>query len=281
MTQPPQPPEQPQPPQQAQQWWQPPAAPAGQDPHNPGQWQQGAWQQPQQNPWSQGTPAQQPDTQHPNAQHPNTQHPNTGGQQYANPQQYPSGAQLQPYPGPAAQPYPTSGPQHQPYANPASGPQQQPYATPASGPHQQPYAGQQVPGVPPQQQGFGGGFQPTTYGGLGAFSAEAVQKAPRSRKPWLIGGAVVVVAVLGGGAAWLLGAFRGDTLEQKSLQDGVSKVLAENYGEPDVKNVSCPSGESTQNGTTFDCTLQLGGQPRKVTVRVLNDKPEYEVGAPH
>ncbi|WP_326568129.1 DUF4333 domain-containing protein [Amycolatopsis rhabdoformis] len=259
-----QPPEQP---QQPQQWWQPPGAPEAQ----PGQWhpaaQPGAWQQPnpqqqnaQQNPWSPGTPAQ---------------YPNTGGQPYAQPQQHPSGAQPQPYANPG------TGPYQQGYANPAGGPQQQGY--PASGPQQQPYGGQQVPGVPPQQQGatFGGGFQPATYGGLGAFSAEAVKKAPRSRKPWVIGGAAVAVVIIGGGAAWLLGAFRGDTLEQKSLQDGVSKVLAESYGEPDVKNVACPSGESTQNGTTFDCTLQLGGQPRKVTVRVLNDKPEYEVGAPH
>lgn len=91
----------------------------------------------------------------------------------------------------------------------------------------------------------------------------------------------MAVLVIGAGAAWLLGALQGDTLDQKSLQDGVSRVLVENYGEPDIKNVACPSGESTQNGTTFDCTLQLGGQPRKVTVRVLDDKPEYEVSAPH
>ncbi|MEV6902034.1 DUF4333 domain-containing protein [Amycolatopsis sp. NPDC051372] len=262
---------------QPQQWWQPPAAPAAggpgaQEAQYAGQWQQGptqqggaqqgAWQQPQnppqqQNPWSQGTPAQ---------------YPNTGGQPYANPQQYVNpGAQS--YPGVAPQQYAANGPQ--PYANPASGLQQQPYATGQQA--------QQVPGVPPQQPGaaFGGGFQPTTYGGLGAFSAEAVKKAPRSKRPWVIAGAAVAVVIIGGGAAWLLGAFQGDTLDQKSLQDGVSRVLAENYGEPDVKNVACPSGESTQNGTTFDCTLQLGGQPRKVTVRVLNDKPEYEIGAPH
>ncbi|WP_051791710.1 DUF4333 domain-containing protein [Amycolatopsis jejuensis] len=138
------------------------------------------------------------------------------------------------------------------------------------------------PGTPPhgQETPYGGGFQPSHYGGLGAFSG-ADAKKPRSKKPFLIAGAGVLVAALGVGAAWWFGAFSGDTLEQKSLQDGVSRVLGENYGEPDVKNVSCPTGQPITNGTTFDCTVQVGGQPKKVTVRVLNDKPEYSVGAPH
>ena len=158
-----------------------------------------------------------------------------------------------------------------------SGPwQQNPPAQPQAGPWQQ----QAPPPGPPQHQQFGGGFQPSQYGGLGAFSPEA-QKKPRSKKPLAIGGIAVLVLVVGGGLAWLLGAFRGDVLEQKSLQDGVTKVLNESYGEPDVKNAQCPSDESAQNGTTFDCTVQIGGQEKKVTVRVLNDKPEYEVGAPH
>ncbi|UOX86574.1 DUF4333 domain-containing protein [Amycolatopsis sp. FBCC-B4732] len=147
---------------------------------------------------------------------------------------------------------------------------------------------QQHPGTPaadrpaqgqPGQQ-FGGGFQPAQYGGLGAFTPEPAKK-PKSKKPLLIAGAAVLVLVVGGGAAWLLGAFRGDVLEQQSLQDGVVKVLNENYGEPDVKNAQCPSNEAARNGTTFDCTVTIGGQEKKVTVRVLNDRPEYEVGAPH
>lgn len=163
-----------------------------------------------------------------------------------------------------------------------SGPwqQQNPAAPPNTGGQWQQQA--PLPAQPglPQNQQFGGGFQPSQYGGLGAFSPETQQK-PRSKKPLAIGGIVVLVIVAGGGLAWLLGAFRGDVLEQKSLQDGVTKVLNESYGEPDVKDAQCPANESAQNGTTFDCTVQIGGQEKKVTVRVLNDKPEYEVGAPH
>ncbi|EOD63829.1 DUF4333 domain-containing protein, partial [Amycolatopsis vancoresmycina] len=104
---------------------------------------------------------------------------------------------------------------------------------------------------------------------------------PRSKKPALIAVAALLVLGLGGGAAWMAGVFRGDVLDQQSLEDGVVKVLNENYGEPDVKNAQCPSNEAAQNGTTFDCTVTIGGQQKKVTVRVLNDRPEYEVGAPH
>ncbi|RJQ77049.1 DUF4333 domain-containing protein [Amycolatopsis panacis] len=74
-------------------------------------------------------------------------------------------------------------------------------------------------------------------------------------------------ATPGGG----FGAFAGDTLAQNPLQDGVSRVLEESCGDPGVQNVECPAGEAAENGTT----VQIGGQPKKVTAGVLNDKPEY------
>ncbi|SDY64893.1 protein of unknown function [Amycolatopsis xylanica] len=160
--------------------------------------------------------------------------------------------------------------------NPAAQPQTGPYGGPWQQQQQQPQ--QQAP----QQQGqFGGGFQPTQYGGLGAFEEVLVPKKERSKKPLVFGGIGVAVLAAAGVTAWLLGAFAGDTLDQKSLQDGVSKVLTENYGEHDIKNASCPSGQAVKNGTTFDCKVDVSGQQKTVTVRVLNEKPEYEVGAPH
>ncbi|WP_406640598.1 DUF4333 domain-containing protein [Amycolatopsis sp. WGS_07] len=218
-------------------------------------------QPPEQQPqwWQPGTnPPQQPG------------HPSEGdssgwqGGQWAQPQaqqQFPQYPQAQ---------YPQQGYPAQPYGQqPYGGPGQQSQPTPA-----------QQPGQQPAGSAYGGGFQPSEYGGLGAFSSAKPGK-PRSKKPFLIAGAVVVVLAAAGGIAWATGVFSGDTLDQKSLQDGVSRVLNENYGEPDVKNVACPSGQAIENGTTFDCTVQVGGQPKKVTVRVLNDKPEYSVGAPH
>ncbi|MFD2466788.1 DUF4333 domain-containing protein [Amycolatopsis silviterrae] len=240
-----------QPPDQQPQWWQP-GTNAPQQPGYPSGADGSGWQggQPAGGQWAQ-PPAQQ--------QFPPPQYPQQG---------YPA----QPYGQQPAQPY--GGQQSQP--TPVQPQGQQPYA----GPGQQAPAQPGQPAQQPSGSAYGGGFQPSEYGGLGAFSSAKPAK-PRSKKPFLIGGAVVVVLAAAGGIAWATGVFSGDTLDQKSLQDGVSRVLNENYGEPDVKNVACPSGQAIENGTTFDCTVQVGGQPKKVTVRVLNDKPEYSVGAPH
>ena len=132
--------------------------------------------------------------------------------------------------------------------------------------------------VNPTQAGFS--YQPTNYGGLGAFS-EAKPPQNRSKKPILFGGIGVLVVAAASGIAWLLGAFSGDTLDQQSTQNGLEKVLTDSYGENDVKNAQCPSGEEITTGNTFDCTVEIAKQSKKVTIRVLNDKPEFVVGAPH
>ncbi|WP_020662762.1 DUF4333 domain-containing protein [Amycolatopsis benzoatilytica] len=259
-------------PQGQPQWWQP-GANAPQQPGYPSE-VDGSGHQGQ--PSSGGQWAQQP--QYPAQQYPPQGYPaqpygQPQGQPYAQPQGQPAPAQQ--YGQPQGQPAPGQ-PYSQPQSQPMPGQQYaQPYGDPAQ-PQSQP-----TPAQPQDQPGatYGGGFQPSEYGGLGAFSA--ADKKPRSKKPLLIAGAVVVVLAAAGGISWATGVFSGDTLEQKSLQDGVSRVLNESYGEPDVKNVSCPSGQKVGNGVTFDCTVQVGGQPKKVTVRVLNDKPEYSVGAPH
>jgi hypothetical protein len=251
MTQPPDP-QQPQQPQ----WWQPPS-PAGAP----------AWQPEQQATGPHAGQWQQQHSGQPNAD------PGTGSYtgQWTPPQPGTTGSFSGPWTGQPA----GGAPWQQQPGTPGGGwpgPQQPSPQQPGT-----PGGGRQQPGQPGQQ--FGGGFQPAQYGGLGAFAAEP--EKPKSKKPLLIAGVAVLVLVAGGGAAWLLGAFRGDVLDQESLQDGVVKVLNENYGEPDVKDAQCPSNEAAQNGTTFDCTVKIGGQDKKVTVRVLNDRPEYEVGAPH
>ncbi|WP_236796684.1 DUF4333 domain-containing protein [Amycolatopsis sp. GM8] len=177
-------------------------------------------------------------------------------------------------------PQPRPGyPGQQPGYPPPPGPWQPggypgPAQPPGYPPPQNPWPGQPASGPQPVQQ-FGAG---ATYGGFGAF--EAAPKPKRSKKPWLIGGAVLVVLAGAGVAAWLLGAFRGEVLDQKSVEDGVQKILREDFGEGDVKNVSCPKDRPVATGTIFDCTVTVAGQPKKVTVRVLNDQAQYEVGAP-
>lgn len=158
---------------------------------------------------------------------------------------------------------------------------QQPQWYPSAGEHQnQPAPGSYgVPSRPvPENQAVPPGFQSSSYGGFGAFTNEPQQK--RGKKPLLV--AVIAVVVLAGGsvAGWLLGAFDGDVLDQRSLQDGVTKVLSESYGEKDVRNVDCPDRQTIETGHEFTCTVDVAGKPKKVKIRVLNTKPEFEVGAP-
>ncbi|MFC4001517.1 DUF4333 domain-containing protein [Prauserella oleivorans] len=131
----------------------------------------------------------------------------------------------------------------------------------------------------PQQPNYGGSLS-SQYGGLGAFEQSPRSKPARSRKPLVIGLVVVVLLAGGGVAAWLLGAFRDDVLDQESLQNGVATVLRDSYGEHDVRAVSCPADQEIRAGHTFECTVDIGDRRAGVPIRVLNDKPEYEVGAP-
>lgn len=96
----------------------------------------------------------------------------------------------------------------------------------------------------------------------------------------LITAAVAVTLAAGGTAAWLLGVFHGDVLDQQALQEGVATVLRDSYGEHGIKNVRCPANQEITTGSTFECSVEIGHRTTAVPIRILNDKPEYEVGAP-
>lgn len=165
---------------------------------------------------------------------------------------------------------------------------------PPSQPHQWWQPHEQNSGPLPQQQypqpmtppqptgtGFGGSFS-SEYGGFGAFDDDSPAKRGKSRKPWIISAIVVVVlAAAGGAAAWFSGMFTDEVLDQESLHEGVATVLQDSYGEHDVSNVSCPADQKIAAGHTFNCTVDIAGESKTVKIRILNNEPEYEVGAPH
>lgn len=168
-----------------------------------------------------------------------------------------------------------------PQGGPAPG-QQQWQQRPQPPQQPQPYYSP-APGVPaaPQPPAYGG-FQSGSYGGFGAF-AEATPKRNRGRGKFVIAGIIALVLIAAGGAAaWQFGLIHfSDVLDEQALETGVKQVLTNNYGETDVTAVDCPSGQPVTSGHRFSCTVEISGATKEVAVRVLNGKPEFEVGAPH
>lgn len=147
--------------------------------------------------------------------------------------------------------------------------------------------GQQQSGFPaqphygfPQQPGFGPG-QPQ-FGQPGFGVGQQPGEPKKSKAPLLIGGgvvALVVVVVLVGGLVWP-GWFNSKVFDQSKLQDGVKKILTEEYQLTDVAGVSCPSGKAVTAGSTFSCEVTVGGAKKQVMITVKNADGVYEVAKP-
>lgn len=276
---PPRPPQPVQPPHPGQQGQ---AAQQQGQPAQPGYGQQPTWTAPQQPAGSQYR-APQPSTaqpsnpqqqgvQQPNAQHQNPQQPNpqqTGAQpwwnqQQATPranggtQQYPT-APTQRFGAPVA---PSTGqqgqqPPHQGYpVQYAAGPGQQHAATPGFGPYGQ-QSGSATAGSP--------GDAPTKKR---RFSWGAASLG------LLAGAAVGVIVTLAVTDQFVRPVFTG-----ASVEDGVQGVLEDEFGLPDVRDVSCPEEPSAAAGAEFACAFTTGDREFSVQVRVLDSGGQYLVGA--
>lgn len=68
--------------------------------------------------------------------------------------------------------------------------------------------------------------------------------------------------------------------DESALEGGVRRVLVQSYGVTDIGAVRCPSGQAVQVGISFDCTVQIGGAVRNVTLTVRGADGTYEVSAP-
>lgn len=103
---------------------------------------------------------------------------------------------------------------------------------------------------------------------------------PKKKTGLIIGAVLAAVVVIGaiiGGVFFLTAK---DQLDNKAVQTGVQKVLKDSYGIEDVQDVSCPSGKKVEVDATFDCTLKVGGESKKVTIKITKDDGTYEVGRP-
>ncbi|WET82923.1 DUF4333 domain-containing protein [Amycolatopsis sp. QT-25] len=72
----------------------------------------------------------------------------------------------------------------------------------------------------------------------------------------------------------------GRVFDPRTMQADVRKILTETYRLSAVGDVLCPSNQTVKDGSTFTCTVQVGGKGKTVTITVTGDDGRYEVGAP-
>jgi hypothetical protein len=167
---------------------------------------------------------------------------------------------------------------------------QQPGQQPYGGYGQQPQPTHQY-GQPPQY-----GQQPQ-YGQPSGDFANPYQQNPyqQQQQPKKGGGAwiwVTMVVVVLAAAAFLVlglvtpGFLNTKVFDQAALQgdDGVKKILVDDYKVDNIESVSCPADQEVKQGNKFQCTVKVGGdEPKelKVTITVTNEESaEYQVALP-
>lgn len=217
------------------------------NPQDPNQWGQQGWQQP-------GQP-QQPQ------QAPTQMAPHYGQQPYG----APSGDQTQ------------ISPQYQGQWPGQQQPQGQQYGG---------YQAPQQPGQPQfgQQPQYGQPGQPAQFAGQ-QFGGQPIPGGPKKSKTGLIIGiaaaAIIAIVALVLIIGYFTGAFFGKKFDNAKVNEGVTKVLKENYNEADASGVSCKTdGVKVKSGETFSCDATIGGKQKTVEVKVLDDEGKYQVGAP-
>jgi Domain of unknown function (DUF4333) len=215
--------------------------------------------------------------------------PQQGLPPYGHPQQGPPPYGQAPQQGQPQGPPPYGPPTQQgqpPYGQP-------PYGWPQQG---QPQYGQTGPGQPRgaewpgQQQSWGqyapaqqwpGQPQGTQQWGQGPEPAKRSRSGKkRSSLPLISGGAVVVVAVIAVLGFVAPGFFVTRVLDTAALQDGVQRVLTQDYRLANVAGVRCTEGIRVEQGATFQCDATVDGAPVKVPVTITGSDGAYEVGRP-
>lgn len=208
------------------------------------------------------------------------QDPNWGYQQGYPPQSYPQPGYGQPGygqppPGYGQQGYPPPG-GSQPYGHPPPGYGQQGYPPPGYGqpPGYEPW--QQPPGQPGYQDyGTPGGQQPP-----GGYEPAGGTPQDKPALPWmLIGLSGVTLALIIFLGFVTPGFFTTTVFDQNAVQDGVRRILSDEYGQS-PQQVSCPADQEVQTGARFTCQATIDGEQRDVNITVRTDAGEYEVARP-
>ncbi|NED61512.1 DUF4333 domain-containing protein [Streptomyces sp. SID10244] len=105
-------------------------------------------------------------------------------------------------------------------------------------------------------------------------------KSGRRRLLLFGGGAAILILAIVLITAFVVPGWAPKTISQDAVQDGVKKVLTEDYQASEVSDVECPSGQRVEQGASFTCKATVGGQQQTVTVTFLDDDGKYEVSRP-
>ncbi|MBK1782962.1 DUF4333 domain-containing protein [Prauserella cavernicola] len=65
-----------------------------------------------------------------------------------------------------------------------------------------------------------------------------------------------------------------------AMQASVQRILTESYRVEGLEGVTCPPDQPVEVGLTFDCTVQIAGEQKRVRITVKSEDDEYEVGYP-
>lgn len=149
---------------------------------------------------------------------------------------------------------------------------------------------------PTQQYGQPQYGQPSPYGQQpsGEFQSPYQQHPYQQMPPKKSGGAwiwVTMVGVVLVVAAFLVlglvtpGFLNTKVFDQSALQgeEGVKKILVNDYKVPNIESVSCPADQEVKQGNKFECTVKVGGEdPKDLTVQitVTSDDGQYQVALP-
>jgi hypothetical protein len=90
----------------------------------------------------------------------------------------------------------------------------------------------------------------------------------------LIGAAVATLLTLAVSGQFVRPVYTGATVEED-----VQGVLEDEYGLPDVQDVTCPEQPSASAGAEFACGFTTGDRKFSVQIRVLDSGGQYLVGA--
>ncbi|MFI5606705.1 DUF4333 domain-containing protein [Amycolatopsis sp. NPDC051903] len=72
----------------------------------------------------------------------------------------------------------------------------------------------------------------------------------------------------------------GRVFDAKAMNAAVAKILTGTYQLHDVGEVSCPDRQAVTDGSTFQCVVEIAGEPKRVPITVTGTGGDYRVDAP-